>query len=217
MKKLTFLVAVLAVMGLAVTANAQFPYDGADIAPFVDATSGDNVLDLATTGSPALFVEFPVYIVAQNLTEIAAYEFVLTVPSTGFFVVGGVAYPAATSTDFASANAAFQAGTGGCVTDGSVMLPSLSYAPEFWPLGQVNLVLTAASNDISLCVTGYTGTAGLGVPAYTLCDDAGTKRMFFPMTDGGTAYADGCVVLNATSEAPVSAPESSFGSLKARY
>jgi hypothetical protein len=218
MKKLTSLACLLAILGLAVAANAQYPVGG-ELGMFFDG-------DLATTDAlefstvqnfdPA-FVARTVYAVALGIPEIAAYEFDV-IPAPELSISGSAVFPPDSALDFAGDNLQFRAGTGGCVAAYSDMLPLLTYDQGYWPLGSVSFFVTAAATDMLVCLTGRTAE----VPFYTICDAAGTKFIFVPATSGGAdasgaPYPDGCAVINPTGEAPVGAEQSSFGSLKARY
>lgn len=217
MKKLTSLACLLAILGLAVAANAQYPVGG-ELGMFFDGDLGTTgVLEFSTVQNfdPA-FVARSCYAVALGLSEIAAYEFdVIAAPELS--ISGAGVYPPG-ALDFADGNLAFRAGTGGCVAQSSEMIPTASYDSAYWPLARVDFFVTAVASDMLLCLTGRTQE----VPFFTICDAAGTKFILIPATDGGvdgtgTPYPAGCAVINPTGQAPVGAEQSSFGSLKARY
>lgn len=211
-RKLASLAVLLTIVGVSVTAHAQYPVGGG-LGMFFDGDLGTtDALEFSTTQTftPG-FTQRTVYAVATALTEIAAYEFDVVVPA-GLSVSGASTYPPG-SLDFADGNTAFRAGTGGCVSASADMIPSATYSGFFWPLASVNFFVTAEISDASICLTGRTQA----IPFFTICDAAGTKFLLDPATSGGENYADGCAVINATLDPPVSSEQTSFGSLKARY
>jgi hypothetical protein len=212
-RKLASLAVLLTIVGVSVTAQAQYPVGGG-LGMFFDGDLGTpNALEFSTTQTftPG-FTQQTVYAVATALTEIAAYEFDVLMPE-GVQVSGSTVFPPGEALDFADGNLAFRAGTGGCVDASASMFPTATYGGFFWPLASVNFFVTAEITDGSICLTGRTQD----IPFFTICDAAGTKFLLLPATSGGETYADGCAVINPTAEPPVSSEQRSFGSIKARY
>ncbi|HKK71189.1 MAG TPA: hypothetical protein VKA86_08215 [Candidatus Krumholzibacteria bacterium] len=151
-----------------------------------------------------------VYVVAFDLpTPLFAYEFgVDGLLESGAIVLSLTVpwpFPPITDPDYDSV----VVGTGSCVeATGAVMLARIDF-----------FVPAPIPDDTAVCLTGSDPSSFPdGRPGWQDCE--GEIHPFTPATDGGEAYPDACVILNATLPNPfhpVDATASSFGALKARF
>jgi hypothetical protein len=202
MKKLVTAAAAIALVVSAGAAHAQ-PEPG-DLGMFADAEGTQ------TTLSPTAGVSFDVYAVAFDVPGgLKAYELGISgVPEAGLFQLGFSLFGPAPLNIGDGQQRNFIVGTGACISDtGTAALVTLTL-----------LATTPVADDSALCITGSTPSSfeDLGSPAgYSDCDNQ--IGPFGVATNGGAAYPDGCLILNATSDAPVDNETSSFGEVKARF
>ena len=173
------------------------------------------------TGAVIANLPFYLYVVADGLNELKAYEFSVQYPTT-YFALATTPLPEATGADFASDAPGFvhvQAGTGlACVTDPTTMLPGFTYEPGVFPMFRIQFFGGApAPNDAFCAMTLQNGNNSIAAPAVGLCDDATILGLGAMTTDPNGNYADACFIANPTFDGPVGAEDNSFGSLKARY
>lgn len=190
-----------ALVALAAPAQAQDP---GDLGMFADAEG------TLTTLSPDLGASFDVYAVAFDVPGgLKAYELGISgVAEAGLFQLGFSLFGPAPLNIGDGQQRNFIVGTGACISDtGTAALVTLTL-----------LATTPVADDSALCITGSTPSSfeDLGSPAgYSDCDNQ--IGPFGVATNGGAAYPDGCLILNATSDAPVDNETSSFGEVKARF
>jgi hypothetical protein len=198
MKKLVTAAAAIALVVSAGAAHAQA--EPGDLGIFADAEGTQTTLDV----NP--FVDFSVYAVAFDLPDFNAYELsVGGIGDLGLIVRDEFLFgPAPLNVGSGPQN--YIVGTGACVEQAG-------------PLALVEIVLLATDpvpSDSPICV-GVSDPFTLDdpLPAYNTCGNVVTA--FGVATNGGQDYPDGCLILNATGDAPVDNETSSFGEVKARF
>ena len=187
-----------ALVALAVPAHAQ-PEPG-DLGMFADAAGTQTTLDVDP------FVDFSVYAVAFDLPDFKAYELSISgVGDLGLIVRDQFLFgPGPINIGQGAQN--YIVGTGACIEQAG-------------PLAMVELVLLSTDPvpaDSPMCI-GASSPFSLDdpLPAYSTCGNVVVP--FGVATNGGQDYADGCLILNATSTGPVDNETSSFGEVKARF
>lgn len=161
-----------------------------------------------TTANPAPFAPAFLYVVAFDVPGgVFAYE-----AGTQDLVAAGATILGATFAgpgplnvgDNAAGN--FIVGAGGCVdAQGPITLVSVNF-----------LLFAPPAADTAICLRGTTPSSfDGGLPGYSDCD-----ARIFPFgvaTNGQGIYPDGCLILAATQDAPVSTENATFGDVKARF
>ena len=187
-----------ALVAIAAPSQAQEP---GDAGIFADEAGTQTTLDVAPS------VPFSVYAVLFDVPGgLKAYELSISgVQELGLFQTGATLFGPAPLNIGDAAVQNFIVGTGGCVD-------------ELGPLPLVRLdllALTAPPADSPICIGPSVPSSFDAVPGYSDC--ANQIAPFGVATDGGAEYADGCLILNATSTGPVDNETSSFGEVKARF
>jgi hypothetical protein len=198
MKKLaTFALVCLALLALSAPAFAQ-PENG-DLGVFFDTAT------LSTARAAAAFAPFNVYIACYGTGDLSGWESSVTISDPLFTNLGVTLNPSNALNVGTVGN--FIVGLGVCAT-----------APELYVLATYNLGWfqpTPIPNDALICTGGTVPSSFDGVPGYASC--ASQLIPFGTAQNGGTAYPDGCGVINPLSDHPVATESVSFGAVKAGF
>jgi hypothetical protein len=200
MKKLAiFALATMAVLCLSASAFGQ-PENG-DLGVFFDL----NGMTASTTATNFQIVN--VYVAGYNLGPVAGWESSVTISNPAYNVFAPVLNPSDAVNAGSTGN--WIVGLGICANVPGVHT-LVSYQVGFFTPPP------AAVPELLICTGASTPSSFGGAPGYSSCTD-----VLIPFgqanNGGGTAYPNGCGVINPTSTPPVATHDLSFGAVKAGY
>jgi hypothetical protein len=193
----TLAIALLALVALAAPAVAQ-PENG-DLGIFFDTAT------LSSARPAAAFAPFSMYVAGYNLGPTSGWESAVTISNALFTNLGVTLNPSNALNVGTVGN--FIVGLGVCVDSPGVHVLATYQLGWFQP--------TPIPNDVLICTGGATPSSFGGVPGYATC--ASELVPFGAAQDGGTAYPDGCGVINPLNDAPIATENVSFGAVKAGF
>jgi hypothetical protein len=196
----TLLLAGALTAGLTASASAQ--PEKYDFGVFADPAGTQ------TTTAVSAFVTFDFYAVGFQLDGLVkGFELTLNMPPGFTVLTRTIAGPNPINVGDESSNE-FIIGTGACVDGGTGAFTLVTINAGYFA--------TPVPSDAAVCISGTTPSSfPNGEPGYLQCDN--TLIAAGVASTGDPNYPDGCLILNPTSEPPVSTESASFGALKTRF